>query len=168
MALLTLKVQLLTKAALSPVLKYACINCANAGPTTICSVWKGIIIKQQNSYCGHKISVLNSLIDEEKKKKKTHINKQKQHDSTAVMFMNINLWAQDMKQPNKRSVPLLLDFPLGLLFVHWVLPDGCVCLLIHFLHLRKRCILEYSKTVTRLITSPFITSVSACFTVRSC
>lgn len=168
MALLTLKVQLLTKAALSPVLKYACINCANAGPTTICSVWKGIIIKQQNSYCGHKISVLNSLIDEKKNKTNKHINKQKQHDSTAVMFMNINLWAQDMKQPNKRSVPLLLDFPLGLLFVHWVLPDGCVCLLIHFLHLRKRCILEYSKTVTRLITSPFITYVSACFTVRSC
>lgn len=92
--------------------------------------------------------------------------KQKQHDPMAVMFMNINLWAQDMKQPNKRSVPLLLDFPLGLLFVHWVLPDGCVCLLIHFLHLRKRCILEYSKTVTKLITS-FITYVSACFTVRS-
>lgn len=75
MALLTLKVQLLTKAALSPVLKYACINCANAGPTTICSVWKGIIIKQQNSYCGHKISVLNSLIEFnliKKQNKQTH------------------------------------------------------------------------------------------------
>lgn len=39
------------------------------------------------------------------------------------------------KKKKKNHIPLLLDLLLGLPFMHWVFTDGCMGLLVHFLHL---------------------------------
>lgn len=58
MGLLTLNAQQLTRAALRPVLNSLHQLCKCRTNYNLLSL-KGIIIKQQNSYCGHQMSVLN-------------------------------------------------------------------------------------------------------------